>query len=218
VPVRKAQGFVYRRDHVASRRSPACALCQFQLNTLTAPTSIADIAARRAWEAVTIEATSNPLLLQCLRNQLFELPVEPPKQYGNSGALTPMDRDDGVTSQNELHASRFVEPVTGDVKTRVILRGPRSLEQIKIETIGCDHPSQGRRRRFDLTSMRGDDCDTGSPTPLFDDFVVDAFAFSCLQLGETLVTIHPSVPKSAMSQAAMARQASSSLNMMNAST
>jgi len=31
-----------------------------------------------------------------------------------------MDRDDGVTSQNEFHASRFVESLTGNVKPRVI--------------------------------------------------------------------------------------------------
>jgi len=141
-----------------------------------APTSIADIAGRRGREVVAIDTTSNSLLPQSLRNQVFERAVEPAEQYGNPGASAPMDRDDGVASQNEFHASRFVESLTRNVKAGVIFRGPRSLEQIEIETVARHHAGQTRRRRFDLTSMRSDDRDTGSSTRLFDDFVVDAFA------------------------------------------
>ena len=156
-----------------------------------APTSIADIAGRRGREVVAIDTTSNSLLSQSLRNQVFELAVEPPEQYGNPGASAPMDRDDGVASQNKFHASRFVESLTRNVKAGVIFRGPRSLEQIEIETVARHHAGQTRRRRFDLTSMRSDDRDTGSSTRLFDDFVVDAFALARLQIEETLVAIHP---------------------------
>jgi len=44
-PICQPQGFVYGSDHGVGRRSSACALCQFQLNTLMAPTAITDIAA-----------------------------------------------------------------------------------------------------------------------------------------------------------------------------